>query len=37
MEELHYQHENQREGLFLMAHDAIEWLVAFYLARRLNA
>lgn len=36
MEELHYQAENQDESLFTMAHDALRWLVAYYLARRLN-
>lgn len=42
LEELDYQSDNvgrdtHNGSLFALAHDGLTWLVAYYLARRLNA
>lgn len=37
LEELHYQRENTGNEIYGIAHDGMRWLVAYFLARRMNA
>lgn len=36
LEELHYQSDNMGERFIRSAHDGLEWLVAYFLGRRMN-